>query len=82
VLGLYAGRDAGIALESVRRCAQALQAPDASRAARASEIVVYPEAQHGFYADYRPSTARKTPTRRSARAQSLARATHGVAAKA
>jgi carboxymethylenebutenolidase len=33
----------------------ALGQPGVSRAASASSIVVYPEAQHGFYADYRPS---------------------------
>ena len=50
VLGLYAGHDAGIPLESVERMRAALQA-----AGSPSSIVVYPEAAHGFHADYRPS---------------------------
>lgn len=55
VLGLYAGRDGGIPLESVETMRGALGQPGVSRAASASTIVVYPEAQHGFYADYRAS---------------------------
>ena len=50
VLGLYAGKDNGIALESVDKMREALK-----QAKVASEIVVFPEAQHGFHADYRPS---------------------------
>jgi len=50
VLGLYGGQDDGIPLESVRRMQQALKA-----AGSRSEIVVFPEAPHGFHADYRPS---------------------------
>jgi len=53
VLGLYAGRDAGIPLADVERMRQALAAGNA--AARASNIVLYPDAEHGFYADYRAS---------------------------
>jgi carboxymethylenebutenolidase len=49
VLGLYAGRDQGIPLESVERMRAALQAAGK----RGSDIVVYPGAQHGFHADYR-----------------------------
>ena len=49
VLGLYAGKDQGIPLESVERMRKALEA-----AAVDSEIIVYPQAQHGFHADYRP----------------------------
>ena len=49
VLGLYGGADAGIPQESV----------DAMRArlgeGSGSEIVVFPDAPHGFHADYRPS---------------------------
>jgi len=55
VLGLYAGRDGGIPLQSVEAMRTALGQPGVSRAASSSTIVVYPEAQHGFYADYRPS---------------------------
>lgn len=50
VLGLYAGKDQGIPLDTVERMREALK-----KARVAAEIVVYPEAQHGFYADYRPS---------------------------
>jgi carboxymethylenebutenolidase len=70
VLGLYAGRDGGIPLDSVEAMRQALQAPGASRAARASEIVVYPEAQHGFYADYRASYRKQDADAAFARARS------------
>jgi carboxymethylenebutenolidase len=50
VLGLYGGADAGIPMEAVERMRQALKA-----AGSRSEIVVYPDAPHGFHADYRPS---------------------------
>lgn len=60
VLGLYAGKDAGIPLESVEQMRKALAS--GSAAARASDIIVYPLAQHGFYADYRPSYNRADAT--------------------
>lgn len=50
VLGLYGGVDTGIPLESVERMRTAIQA-----AGKPSEIHVYPDAPHGFYADYRPT---------------------------
>jgi carboxymethylenebutenolidase len=50
VIGFYGGKDAGISLESVERMRAALKA-----AGNPSQIIVYPEAQHGFNADYRPS---------------------------
>lgn len=50
VLGLYAGKDQGIPLETVEQMRNALKAADDP-----AEIVVYPQAQHGFHADYRPS---------------------------
>ena len=51
VLGLYGGQDQGIPLASVERMRQAL-----TRAGQThSEIVVYPDAPHGFHADYRDS---------------------------
>jgi carboxymethylenebutenolidase len=53
VLGLYGGQDTGIPQESVARMRVALAG--GSAAARASQIVVYPEAPHAFHADYRPS---------------------------
>ncbi|HEX8499880.1 MAG TPA: dienelactone hydrolase family protein [Pyrinomonadaceae bacterium] len=54
VLGLYGAKDAGIPLASVEKMREALKASKSKAAAR-SEIVVYPEAGHGFHADYRPS---------------------------
>jgi len=53
VLGLYGGRDTGIALDTVERMKAALA--QGNEAARASEFVIYPDAPHGFHADYRPS---------------------------
>jgi carboxymethylenebutenolidase len=55
VLGLYGGKDGGIPVESVEQMRAALKGAGASAAAKASEIILYPEAQHGFYADYRAS---------------------------
>lgn len=51
VLGLYAGKDNGIPLADVETMRQMLVAAKKN----GSEIVVYPEAQHGFHADYRAS---------------------------
>jgi carboxymethylenebutenolidase len=50
VLGLYGGADAGIPLDQVARMQDGLKA-----ASSPSEFVVYPDAPHGFHADYRPS---------------------------
>jgi carboxymethylenebutenolidase len=50
VLGLYGGKDRGIPAESVERMRKALKDAD-----KPSDIVVYPDAEHGFNADYRPS---------------------------
>jgi carboxymethylenebutenolidase len=50
VIGLYGGKDTGISLESVEQMRAALHAAN-----KPSDINVYPEAQHGFNADYRPS---------------------------
>jgi carboxymethylenebutenolidase len=50
VLGLYGGQDTSIPLDSVESMRQAIRAANAE-----AEIVVYPEAGHAFYADYRPS---------------------------
>ena len=47
VLGLYGGQDGSIPLDLVARMQSAVNKP--------SEIVVYPDAGHGFHADYRPS---------------------------
>ena len=53
VLGLYGEADAGIPLESVEQMKAALA--QGSAAAKASQFVVYPKAQHAFHADYRPA---------------------------
>jgi carboxymethylenebutenolidase len=53
VLGLYGGKDTGISVESVEQMRTALAG--GSTAAKHSHINVYPEAGHGFNADYRPS---------------------------
>lgn len=53
VLGLYGGQDQGIPLASVERMREAL-----ARAGQTdSRIIVYPDAPHGFHADYRASYA-------------------------
>jgi carboxymethylenebutenolidase len=54
VLGLYGGKDQGIPQETVEQMRAALK-KSKSKAAQHSEIIVYPEAGHGFNADYRPS---------------------------
>jgi len=51
VLGLYAEKDSGIPLTDVEKMKAALKAAGKT----GSDIVVYPGAQHGFHADYRPS---------------------------
>ena len=50
VLGLYGGADHGIPNELVAKMQEKLKA-----AGNSSEIVLYPDTPHGFYADYRPS---------------------------
>ncbi|HKW97218.1 MAG TPA: dienelactone hydrolase family protein [Bryobacteraceae bacterium] len=49
VLGLYGAKDQGIPQDTIARVRAALKA-----AGDPSEIIVYPEAGHGFNADYRP----------------------------
>lgn len=50
LLGLYGGKDPGIPLDLVR------QAEGKAKAAHKTvDIVIYPDAPHGFHADYRPS---------------------------
>ena len=51
VLGLYGGKDRGIPVETVERMRAALAAAGKTD----SQIVVYPEADHGFHADFRAS---------------------------
>ncbi|MEP7363177.1 MAG: dienelactone hydrolase family protein [Acidobacteriota bacterium] len=54
VLGLYGEKDGGIPLDSIVKMRGALKA-----AKKKAEIIVYPGAQHGFHADYRPSYSKK-----------------------
>ena len=48
VLGLYGGKDQGIPQNTIEQMREALK-----KAGSPSEIVVYPDAGHGFNADYR-----------------------------
>jgi carboxymethylenebutenolidase len=50
VLGLYGGKDQGIPVSDVEDMQNDLKAAQSK-----SEIVIYPEAPHGFHADYRQS---------------------------
>ncbi|MGE3143098.1 MAG: dienelactone hydrolase family protein [Hyphomonadaceae bacterium] len=52
VLGLYGGRDQGISVASVEAMRRALAA---NGNPTGSQVILYPEAEHGFHADYRPS---------------------------
>jgi len=54
VLGLYGAKDAGVPIAEVERFFAALKA-----AGTPSELVVYPDAGHGFHADFRPDNYRK-----------------------
>ena len=54
VLGLYGGKDQGIAVDTVEQQTQSLAA-SSNASAKASSIHIYPEAGHAFFADYRPS---------------------------
>jgi carboxymethylenebutenolidase len=51
VLGLYGAADGGIPVDTLTQLENALKAAGNTR----SEIVVYPDTPHAFYADYRPS---------------------------
>jgi carboxymethylenebutenolidase len=50
VLGLYGGADLGIPVEDVKAMEAALR-----EGGKTAEFVIYPEAPHAFFADYRPS---------------------------
>jgi carboxymethylenebutenolidase len=54
VLGLYGGKDAGIPLDTVQQMRDRLKSSSSQ-----SEIIVYPDAPHAFFADYRPSYREK-----------------------
>ncbi len=58
ILGLYGGQDTGIPLESVEKVRDLLGKTPQDRlklSCSQSEIIVYPNAPHAFFADYRPS---------------------------
>ena len=61
VLGLYGGKDTGIPVETVEQMREALK-KSTSKAAHESELVVYPDAGHGFNADYRQSYNKEAAT--------------------
>ncbi len=50
LLGMYGAQDTGIAVPDVQAAANKARA-----AGKTVDIVVYPDAPHGFHADYRPS---------------------------
>ena len=54
VLGLYGGLDTGIPLDGVHRMQEELK-----KGRSGSEIIVYPNAKHGFHADYRDTFNRE-----------------------
>ncbi|MFN6570171.1 dienelactone hydrolase family protein [Dendronalium sp. ChiSLP03b] len=55
VLGLYGGKDTGIPLNTVEQMRDRLQESSSK-----SKIIVYPDAPHAFFADYRPSYHEKS----------------------
>jgi carboxymethylenebutenolidase len=58
VLGLYGGKDTGIPVADVEKMREALKAAGKT----SSEIVLYPNAAHGFHADYRPGYDKEAAT--------------------
>ena len=73
VLGLYGGKDDNIPLPLVEQMRSALTSGGSG-----SEIVVYPDAPHGFFADYRPSYTPAAATDAWSRAQAWFKR-HGAA---
>lgn len=80
VLGLYGGQDSGIPLGDVNQMKDLLAQAGAggNAAAKASSLVVYPDAPHAFHADYRPSYRKEAAEDGFRRALAWFR-THGVA---
>jgi carboxymethylenebutenolidase len=54
VLGLYGGQDTVIPVDTVEQIREKLKSSSSK-----SEIIVYPDAPHAFFADYRPSYREK-----------------------
>ena len=72
LLALYGGADTGIPIASVE------EARDRANAAgRSVELVVFPDAPHGFHADYRPSYRKDSAEQGWARALAFLKS-HGV----
>jgi len=76
VLGLYGAADTGIPVNTVAAMQEALKT--GSKAAKASEFVLYPDAPHAFHADYR-SSYRKDPAEDGWQRALAWFKTHGVA---
>jgi carboxymethylenebutenolidase len=57
VMGFYGGMDMGIPVASVEKMREAMKA-----AKKVADINIYPQAQHGFNADYRPSYNKEAAT--------------------
>ena len=76
VLGLHGEKDAGIPLDTVAKMKAA--PAQGTPAAKASQIVVDPQAPHGFHADDRPSCRKEAAEDGWKRALEWSR-THGVA---
>ncbi|MGE3302906.1 MAG: dienelactone hydrolase family protein [Hyphomonadaceae bacterium] len=74
VLGLYGGKDQGIPVADVEAMRAALAAAGNPQKC---EIVLYPEAQHGFHADFRPSYDKSSAMDGWARLEAWFK-THGV----
>ena len=72
LLGLYGGQDTSISQDDVRAAQERAKA-----AGRTVDIVVYPDAPHGFHADYRPSYRKADAEDAWGRALAWLR-THGV----
>ena len=64
VIGLYGGLDQGIPVDTVQRMQDELK-----KGKSKSEIIVYPNAGHGFLADYRPGYNREASVDAWARVQ-------------
>jgi carboxymethylenebutenolidase len=56
VIGFYGVKDQGIPVDRVEQLWAALKATH-----KPCKIGIYPDAQHGFTADYRPATMRPAP---------------------
>lgn len=75
VIGFYGGLDTGIPQEAVNKMREELK-----KGKSKSEIIVYPNAQHGFLADYRPSYNAEASQDAWAKLQNWFN-THGAAGK-